>query len=227
MPGALALDWRSGGRIVTTTNEHPGGLGPLVRAAREGRGRRSSSMPARMATTPDRLPPSTPRSRRARGWSSLSHVLWTTGAVMPVAAIAELAHARGAMVIVDGAQAAGAIPFRFDDLGADLYAMPGPKVAPRSGGDGRAGGRSVGARSTPCRRWPAGSASNAATAPGTPVWWPDARRFEVVELPSPLDRRHGPLARLAVDVRRARVRLPNRDGAGRERWPAAWPRSTA
>ena len=58
---------------------------------------------------------------------SISHVLWTTGAVMPVARIAELAHDRGALVVVDGAQAAGAIPFRFDDLGADLYAVPAQK----------------------------------------------------------------------------------------------------
>ena len=58
---------------------------------------------------------------------SLSHVLWTTGTVMPVAAIAALAHERGALVIVDGAQAAGAIPFRFDDLGVDLYAIPAQK----------------------------------------------------------------------------------------------------
>ena len=33
-----------------------------------------------------------------------------TGAMLPVARIAELAHARGALVVVDGAQAAGAIP---------------------------------------------------------------------------------------------------------------------
>ena len=58
---------------------------------------------------------------------SLSHVLWTTGAVMPVAAIAALAHDRGAFVVVDGAQAAGAIPFRFDELGADAYAVPAQK----------------------------------------------------------------------------------------------------
>ena len=57
----------------------------------------------------------------------MSHVAWTTGAVLPIAGIAELAHARGALLIVDGAQAAGAIPFRFDELGADFYAVPAQK----------------------------------------------------------------------------------------------------
>ena len=46
---------------------------------------------------------------------------------MPVRAIADLAHARGALVIVDGAQAAGAIPVDLAALGADAYAFPGQK----------------------------------------------------------------------------------------------------
>ena len=58
---------------------------------------------------------------------SIPHVRPTTGSVLPVAAIAALAHARGALVVVDGAQAAGAIPFRFDELGADLYTVPAEK----------------------------------------------------------------------------------------------------
>jgi L-cysteine/cystine lyase len=46
---------------------------------------------------------------------------------MPVRAIADLAHARGALLIVDGAQAAGAIPVDLTALGADAYAIPGQK----------------------------------------------------------------------------------------------------
>jgi L-cysteine/cystine lyase len=57
----------------------------------------------------------------------ISHVLWSTGATMPVRAIADLAHARGAVLIVDGAQAAGAIPVDVTALGADAYAIPGQK----------------------------------------------------------------------------------------------------
>ena len=53
-----------------------------------------------------------PRSRPATRLVSISHVLWTTGAVMPVRAIADIAHDRGALVVVDGAQAAGAIRIR-------------------------------------------------------------------------------------------------------------------
>jgi selenocysteine lyase/cysteine desulfurase len=58
---------------------------------------------------------------------SFSHVLWSTGAVLPVARIAALAHERGALVAVDGAQAAGAIPVSVRELGADAYAVTAQK----------------------------------------------------------------------------------------------------
>jgi len=38
-----------------------------------------------------------------------------------------LAHSRGALIAVDGAQAVGAIPVSVEDLGADFYAVPGQK----------------------------------------------------------------------------------------------------
>ena len=41
--------------------------------------------------------------------------------------IAGLAHARGARVVVDGAQAVGAIPVSVAELGVDFYAIPGQK----------------------------------------------------------------------------------------------------
>ena len=58
---------------------------------------------------------------------SVSHVAWTTGARLPIERIAELAHGRGALLAVDGAQAIGAIPVGLASLGADLYAIPAQK----------------------------------------------------------------------------------------------------
>jgi L-cysteine/cystine lyase len=116
-----------GGRVVTSRHEHLGGLGPLLAMRDRGQadlvivdagddgddGRTIAAFDA--AITPDtRL-------------VSISHVAWTTGAILPIARIVELAHARGTRVIVDGAQAAGAIPFRFDELEADFYAVPAQK----------------------------------------------------------------------------------------------------
>jgi L-cysteine/cystine lyase len=122
-----ALDWQPGDRVVTTRQEHPGGIGAI--AALRAR-RRVEPVFADVgagedeATTIARLDEAiTPGTRAV----VLSHVTWTTGARLPVAAIAELAHARGAAVIVDGAQAAGAIGVDVEALGADFYAVAGHK----------------------------------------------------------------------------------------------------
>jgi len=58
---------------------------------------------------------------------SLSHVSWSTGAVLPVARIAALARSRGALVVVDGAQSAGAVPLDVPSLDVDFYAIPSQK----------------------------------------------------------------------------------------------------
>ena len=125
--GTWAIDWRDGGRAVTTCHEHAGGVGPLYSICdrygvdlgfAEFSGDASDD---EILDRFDRL--ITPATKLV----SLSHVLWTTGLVMPVARIAALAHERGALVLVDGAQAAGAIPVNVRDLGADMYAIPAQK----------------------------------------------------------------------------------------------------
>jgi L-cysteine/cystine lyase len=174
--GTLAIDWRSGGRIVTTRSEHAGGLGPLY--ALRARGVEIAFVDAgddgddarTLAAFDAAITPGTKLV-------SLSHVLWTTGAVMPVVELAALAHERGAMVIVDGAQAAGAIPFRFDDLGVDLYAVPAQKWL--LGPEGM--GALVVARSVVDRLTPAMGgwfSFEHVDSAGDAAWWPDARRFE-------------------------------------------------
>ena len=174
--GTLALDWRAGGRIVTTTHEHLGGVGPLhalrargmdvvfVDAGADGDDERTLAAFDAAITPGTRL-------------VSLSHVLWTTGAVLPVAAIAELAHGRGAAVIVDGAQAAGAIPFRFDELGVDFYAVPAHKWLLGPEGMG-----ALVVEPSAIDRYVPGLAGGFSFELGSdavdPVWWSDARRFE-------------------------------------------------
>lgn len=58
-----------------------------------------------------------------------------TGALQPVAAIAEAARAAGALVHTDAAQAVGKIPVRLDELGVDLLSVAGHKLyAPKGVG---------------------------------------------------------------------------------------------
>ena len=125
--GTWSLDWRDGGRAVTTCHEHPGGVGPLYMicdrhgvdlAFAEFAGDASDD---EIVGQFDRL--ITPGTKLV----SISHVLWTSGLVMPVRRIADIAHQRGAQVLVDGAQAAGAIPVNVRDLDVDMYAVPAQK----------------------------------------------------------------------------------------------------
>ena len=57
----------------------------------------------------------------------VSHVLTTSGLVMPLAGLAALTHAAGAVLIVDGAQAAGAIPVDVAALDCDAYTVSAHK----------------------------------------------------------------------------------------------------
>ncbi len=119
------LDWRAGDEIVAPALEHPGLTVPLGVIARrygvtvrwvdpDGMGEGLAGAVAAACG---------PRTRLV----ALSHVAWATGAVLDVAGVVRVARAAGAMVLVDGAQSAGAIPVDAAALGVDGYAFPAHK----------------------------------------------------------------------------------------------------
>ena len=64
---------------------------------------------------------------------AVAHVSNVLGTINPVREIAEVAHARGIPVLVDGAQAAPRIPVDVRELGCDFYAVSGHKLYGPSG----------------------------------------------------------------------------------------------
>jgi cysteine desulfurase / selenocysteine lyase len=64
---------------------------------------------------------------------SVAHVSNALGTILPVRQIAELAHKKGAVVLVDGAQAAPRLPVDVQALGCDFYAFSGHKLYGPSG----------------------------------------------------------------------------------------------
>lgn len=102
------LDLRPGDEVVTTTDEHFGLLGALHASG------------ARVVVAPPDavLDAVTPRTRLL----ALSHVLWTTGRILPLAALKE---ASGLPMLVDGAQSVGAIPV--DAAPFDWYTVSAQK----------------------------------------------------------------------------------------------------
>ncbi len=115
-----------GDEILLTEMEHHANLVPWIRLAREV-GLRLRHIPVRDdgALDLDRLPELLSDRTRV---VSLTHVSNVLGTVNPVAEIADAAHRRGAVVIVDAAQSVGHLPVDFAALGADLLAFSAHKA---------------------------------------------------------------------------------------------------
>jgi len=59
---------------------------------------------------------------------AVAHISNSLGTVNPVAEMTRMAHARGAVVLVDGAQGAPHLPIDVQELGADFYTVSGHKM---------------------------------------------------------------------------------------------------
>lgn len=106
----------AGDEIVTADDEHPGLQGPLGAAIQQ-RGVTVRAVP--LADVADAVSPAT-------RLVACSHVSWASGAVAPVAALAEVARS-GIPVLLDGAQGVGAVPVDVGALGVTFYAGSGQK----------------------------------------------------------------------------------------------------
>ena len=180
----LAIDWRRGDRVVTTRHEHPGLAAPLA-MLRDRHGVEVDAVDIGDGGDHDRTVAAIEAAvGRGPRLVALSHVLWTTGAVLPAARIVDVAHAAAVPVLLDGAQAAGAIPLDFDAIGADFYAVPGQKWLLGPEGTGAL------AVSSSALDWAepsmAGYFSTATPyATGRADLWADARRFEAAGFHAP------------------------------------------
>ena len=121
----MGIRWQPGDEVITTTLEHPGVFNPLglvafrygvvVRTIDIGNG--GGDVVAALAEAV------TPRTRAI----VVSHVQWSSGAIMPLAELADLAHRNHALLIVDAAQGAGQAPIDLHATGVDVYALSGQK----------------------------------------------------------------------------------------------------
>jgi selenocysteine lyase/cysteine desulfurase len=107
------LDLQPGDEIITTDEEHPGLLAPL------GRARKRYGITVRVVPWAELVDAASSATRLI----ACSHVSWVSGRVMDVPALA----ASGAPVLLDGAQALGAIPVNVRELGCTFYAASGQK----------------------------------------------------------------------------------------------------
>jgi cysteine desulfurase/selenocysteine lyase len=117
---------RAGDRVLLTEMEHHSNVVPWYLVARE----RGAALDWAPVTDEGRLDMDELRSLLGRGPKlvAVAHVSNVLGTVNPIREIAELAHEAGALVVVDGAQAAPKMALDMRDLGADFYAFTGHKA---------------------------------------------------------------------------------------------------
>ena len=123
---AAGLRLKAGDEVIFDSHAHPGGSHPwLIQAKQAG--------VVIKVFEPDA---SSPESNVERIQSLLtvktkviqvSHITCTTGLIMPVKSIAQLANNRGIWFHIDGAQAVGMIPLNISELGCDSYSVSGHK----------------------------------------------------------------------------------------------------
>ncbi len=125
---AQGLRLKAGDRILTTNQEHGGGLlcwnyfakyyGVKVDKITIPPGENNAELILQRIKN---------NLRKKTKLISVSHILSSTGLRMPIAEISALARANGSLCIVDGAQAAGAIRVNVKEAGCHAYATSGHK----------------------------------------------------------------------------------------------------
>ncbi len=121
------LDWRSGDRLLLTDCEHQG----IIATAEELKHRFGIEVDVcpilETVNSGDPLAVIRDAIRPGTRMIVLSHILWNTGQVLPLAEIVALCRSRHVLTVVDAAQSVGVLPLNLSELGADCYAFTGHK----------------------------------------------------------------------------------------------------
>ena len=210
------LPFAEGDRLLISDCEHPGVVSACVELARRQnlaidllrvkhlRGDQAHCDAAVMEAIAQAL---TPRTRLV----VLSHLLWNTGQVMPIAAVAEQLnqHPQQPFLLVDAAQSFGQIPVEEAAAAADIYAFTGHKWAcgPEGLGGVALSERVVAEAAPTVIGWRSLRDESKADLNGSDLFHHDSRRFEVATSCVPL------MAGL-----RCSLELLERQGSADQRW---------
>jgi selenocysteine lyase/cysteine desulfurase len=121
---AEALDYRTRPKVVITSLDFP-------TIAYQWLAKADAGIEVELVESPDGVEVPLERIERAvderTALVATSHVFFTSGAIQDVEALAGIAHRRGALLLVDGYQAAGQLPVDVRGLDVDFYCAGGLK----------------------------------------------------------------------------------------------------
>ena len=219
------LPFVAGDRLLISDCEHPGVVAACVELARREdlvidtlpvqqlRGDQPSTDAGVMDALEQGL---TPRTRLV----VLSHLLWNTGQIMPITAVAErlAQHPQSPYLLVDAAQSFGQIPVQQAAAAADIYAFTGHKWAcgPEGLGGVALSERVLAEGQPTVIGWRSLRDESKADLSSSDPFHHDSRRFEVATSCVPL------MAGL-----RCSLDLLDKEGTGDERWDWIQSRSEA
>lgn len=131
------LDFEAGDEILMTFHEHPGGLEPCrLNARRRGVVLKEAKWPAPAEDPGVILNAFNDQITLRTRLIMVSHIMFQTGSLVPVKALAALARSKGILTLIDGAHPVGMLRVDVHDLGVDYYAASPHKwlVAPTGTG---------------------------------------------------------------------------------------------
>jgi len=134
---AAGLPLKRGDEVITTNQEHPGGLCCWqLKAKRDGIVLKQFKVPTPPKNKEEILNRLEDQITKRTRVISVSHILFTTGLVLPVKEICDLAHQKGILVVLDGAHPVGMIDVNISQIGCDFYATSPHKwlLAPKGTG---------------------------------------------------------------------------------------------
>lgn len=129
---ANGLDWRAGDNVVTAEREFPSNVHPWLNLKARGVETRFAPCRDGRVLIDDIAALMDDRTRVL----AVSYVGFSTGYRHDLAALADLAHARGAYLVVDGVQGLGAMPLDVAATGVDFLSAAGHKWLMASYGAG-------------------------------------------------------------------------------------------
>ena len=120
------LPLNKGDEIITTTHEHVGNSVPWIALQKRTGAVMKFFEPSTQSAEENVNRIQKLISKRSR-LISIPHATTTTGQILPIKDISNLAKDRNIWLFVDGAQTAGMFPFNLHEMGCDAYATSGHK----------------------------------------------------------------------------------------------------